>query len=103
MSECDIDLLTSRVFDETSLPEEAQKSLRLFATNKEKDEYNDKILRAMDVEGTTSVAHDATMGSGSASVKRNMLEISAKTKCVRNLWLTIFSRFENRSYIYDDR
>lgn len=71
----DIALLESRCFTIDLLPSESDGAIHLFATNKEVDDYNNRILSAMKTEGSVVRAIDIVSGAPNNVAKRKALTL----------------------------
>lgn len=74
MSSSDITLLQSQYFTTNSFPPEAKGAIYLFASNKEVDDFNNKILSTMNTEGAKENAIEIVSGAPNFQAKRKALK-----------------------------
>ncbi|XP_043472427.1 uncharacterized protein LOC122505072 [Leptopilina heterotoma] len=74
MSSTDINLIQNRCFTINLLPPEAEGAIHLFASNKEVDDFNNKILSKMNTDGAKINAIDIVSGAPNFQAKRKALK-----------------------------
>jgi hypothetical protein len=94
----DIAMFKSRQINVTGAP--PTPAIRLFYSNKDVDEYNEKSLNAMDNEGAISVAVDHCEGKGKEAWRTALLKSAANVTGSNGS--SFYNEAEGWSEIYDD-
>lgn len=74
----DINLIKSRCFTNSSLPNSSDGAIHLYSSNREVDDHNNRVLSAMTSEGALSRAVDSVCGESNSSMKAKALDTVAK-------------------------
>lgn len=74
MTSDDIELFRSRCFSHSTLPDGARGAVNLYASNREVDDHNSRVLSTMESEGALSLAIDSVSGEPNITMKEKALE-----------------------------